>query len=445
MPKLSPTGWRLSFQITTLLTIGLLAGAAADAQRIRIPEGQFQNSPPFPTTTNAQFSGLPPIQTPVVPGANPTVVSPPLMQLPPINSVPGAIPGPGFDAYGGLGTPIPTAPWPQSPAGSGAMIYPPANSYPWVGPEAGINASPPPTFAPVNGSPNIYGPPGNGSWPNNPQAWPNQAWSRATDEWLPRLIEHPRMRYTYLYGSNGNDLEINDAELATTLTFPGCCCQRQPLRVSPGFIFHFWNGPDTAVTGVDLPAQAYSAFLSFDYLSAASRPVGAELNFTVGMYTDFAHVTTDSLRLTGVGVGWLRLNGTTTFKLGVEYLDRLEVKLLPAFGLFMMPNPDLKLDLYFPRPKIARRVPNNNNREVWGYIGGEYGGGSWTIVRASGMGDQVDINDIRVFIGREWLGPRGLTGFLEVGYVFDRQLVYRSLVDPVGIADTFMVRMGLAF
>ncbi len=380
------------------------------------------------------------------------------MQLPPIVAPSTTLPGAGFDAYGGIGPGTQGATWPPPAAGSGAIIYPPANSYPWVGADGGINASPPPVFSPANTSPSIYGPAfgtqGNsyfgdpaqsGAWPNSSTAWPNQAWSRLRNEWLPRLSEHPRVRHTYLYGDNGDDLQIHDVELATTLAIPGFLWSRQPLRISPGFIFHFWDGPETAVTGVDLPAQAYSAFLAFDYISALNQPIGAELNFTVGMYTDFDHVTTDSMRLTGVALGWIRMDNTTTFKFGAEYLDRLDIKLLPAVGFFMMPTADLKVDLFFPRPKIARRIPNSLNLEAWGYIGGEYGGGSWTIERIGGMGDQVDINDLRVFIGTEWLGRRGVTGFLEVGYAFERELFYKNLPAAVSISETFMVRSGLAF
>jgi hypothetical protein len=61
------------------------------------------------------------------------------------------------------------------------------------------------------------------------------------------------------------------------------------------------------------------------------------------------------------------------------------------------------------------------------------------------MGDQVDINDVRVFVGAEWLRQNAMTGFLEVGYVFNRELFYRSIGTPIEIDDTFMVRGGFAF
>jgi len=44
------------------------------------------------------------------------------------------------------------------------------------------------------------------------------------------------------------------------------------------------------------------------------------------------------------------------------------------------------------------------------------------------------------------MGPRRVTGFFDVGYVFERELVYRSapLID-VPIEDSFMIRSGIAF
>jgi len=83
---------------------------------------------------------------------------------------------------------------------------------------------------------------------------------------------------------------------------------------------------------------------------------------------------------------------------------------------------------------------------MWSYVGGEYGGGSWAIERIDGSDDQVDINDVRAFVGIEWIGPRRVTGFFDFGYAFERELVYAS--DPsnsLDLQDTLMIRSGLAF
>ena len=120
---------------------------------------------------------------------------------------------------------------------------------------------------------------------------------------------------------------------------------------------------------------------------------------------------------------------------------------MPAFGLFVAPTPDIRLDVYFPRPRLAQRLPNFNDFELWLYVGAEYGGGSWAIERPGNIDDQVDVNDVRSFIGIEWMGQKRVTGFFEIGYAFEREIVFRSL-HPLGefdVQDTIMLRTGMAF
>ena len=281
--------------------------------------------------------------------------------------------------------------------------------------------------------------------------WPRQQWQRFQNDFLPRVLERPRFRQTYLHGSNrgavpGNELDINDIEVATTLTVPNFLQSGQPLRISPGLIASFWDGPDTPSTGFDLPESAFGGYLAADHVTDLSRTSGLETNLTVGVYSDFDNFSSDAIRVQGRLLGWQRINEYTVGKLGLEYLDRVDVKLLPAVGVFLSPNPDIKFDLYFPRTKLAHRIPNIGNYEMWSYVGAEYGGGSWAIERIDGSNDQVDINDVRAFIGVEWIGPRRVTGFFDFGYAFERELVYASdQNNALDLQDTLMIRSGLAF
>ena len=62
------------------------------------------------------------------------------------------------------------------------------------------------------------------------------------------------------------------------------------------------------------------------------------------------------------------------------------------------------------------------------------------------MSDRIDINDIRVGAGLEWTGPRGLTGFVEGGFVFEREVFYVvNPADNFNPGDTFMVRGGFSW
>ncbi len=276
--------------------------------------------------------------------------------------------------------------------------------------------------------------------------WANQTWNSFQNDFLPRVLERPRARQTWIPGNGGNELGINEIEVATTATWPRFLGGPQPLRISPGFAAHWWSGPDSATTGVDLPARAYSAYLAFDHTTDPARGFGFDNNFTVGVYSDFDNLSSNSLRLTGRLVGWRRINGYMVGKIGVEYLDRISLKLIPVFGIYANPNPDMKIDLTFPRSKISHRIPNVSNYEAWSYVGAEYGGGSWAIDRSAGFEDQVDINDVRAFIGVEWMGPRRVTGFFDIGYVFGRELVYRTVPSiDIPIQDSLLIRSGIAF
>ena len=358
---------------------------------------------------------------------------------------------PGFDPFSTGNTPFPVFPTAPQPA------FTPNPSQNFQLPQ-NLQPQQPFNFNIPQAQPGFVGPnrwpyQGTGTdWlPSIDWTFANQAWSSFRNNFLPRVLERPRARQIWIQGnagdaSIGNELNINTIEVATTATWPRFLGGPQPLRISPGFAAHWWRGPDTATTGVDLPPRAYSLYLAFDHTSDPARGFGFDNNFTVGVYSDFDNLSSDSLRVTGRLVGWRRINEYLVGKIGVEYFDRIRVKLLPVVGIYANPNPDMKIDLAFPRSKISHRIPNFNNFEGWAYVGAEYGGGSWAIDREAGFEDQVDINDVRAFIGLEWIGPRRVTGFFDFGYVFERELVYRTApLSDVPIQDALMIRSGIAF
>ena len=135
---------------------------------------------------------------------------------------------------------------------------------------------------------------------------------------------------------------------------------------------------------------------------------------------------------------------TVALKAGVEYLDRVDIKMLPAVGILWEPDPQTRFDIYFPRPRLSKYWTTWGNTDIWWHVGAEYGGGSWTVDQA--VSQRVDINDIRVFIGLDWDRLNGVDGLFEVGYVFDRDIVYEyTTANNTNLKDTFMLRLGLQF
>ncbi len=425
-------------------------------RQVTTPTYPTQNSIPSLTPPGNPMQGQ---TAPVYTG--PTIA--PNYNTAPYSAAPyNAAPATGYPGYSGVSPTLPgtgpsgvtgTYPYPS------ATVYPPS-AYPNSAPSALFPGSYPQSsswwnpFAPA-GQPGSIAPPGNltlppgTSWGNwNPQgAMINDAYGNPQ---ALRLFQGPRFRQGWIYGSDADDaLEIADSDLALAFAIPNFLYSTQPLYLLPSFSLHQWAGPRGPVA--DLPAIAYSAFLDSGWQSDPTRIFGAELGFRIGMFSDFNTSTSDSLRIMGRAIGRLRITPTATLKAGIIYYDRNQVQMLPALGILCQPNPETRLDLFFPEPKLAHYLSTVGTMDTWWYLGGYYGGGTWTVERTSGTSDSVDINDIRVMLGVEWGRNEQMRegkryGFFEVGYVFQRELVYKnSPQDNIDLQDSFMIRAGIGY
>lgn len=437
----------VTFQSRLVFTLGLLAVACgpglAWGQRVQFPSTIPAGADPTglaPVPGAANPAAIPSTIPSTIPGApaaggsGATLGAPPadFYSTTPLSPSAPMSPAPYGTAPGAPTTPGATQPWnvmPNSTApGYPGATYPPA--YPPGGyPGTGY----PGTGYPAGGQPSSLFP--NGVWPGN--TYGSQA--------PPRLIDNLRSRGTWLY-SNGDDdaLGIVDIEVATTIQIPHFLGSTQPLLIAPNFALHLWDGPKNI--SADLPGSAYSAYLEIAYKTNPQNLFGADLTAGVGVFSDFNSATTDSIRFPSLGYGWIRLTPNTMLKLGVQYLDRVDLQLLPAVGILYEPNPRMKLDIFFPRPKLSWQFSKVGTTDVWLFLAGEYGGGAWTVERTAGYTDEVDINDIRVTGGFEWVGQSGLRGVLEAGWVTSRDLNYRyTPADNMSPPDTFMIRAGLVY
>jgi hypothetical protein len=369
-----------------------------------------------PSATPAPFSPAPaavtPFATTPVPGTPyaPSAVGPP----------------PVFDPYatgGTAGPPPPAVPYTYSPP-------PPATAFPQQ-PGALF-----PNGAPIQWQPAPYSTPGEGYWQKTQ-----------------RFLQELSFEHTYLYGDHTDpfDLEINRSELSSTFAIPILYNIETPLLITPGFAANWLEGPLTSVPPMagepDLPSRLYDAYLDFSWYPRVSDWIGAELGVRTGVWSDFEDVNSDSIRLLGRGLATVAITPDLDVLFGAVYLDRLDVKLLPAGGFYYRPTPEWDMYLVFPNPKVRRFMSAIGNTKWFWYVAGEYGGGSWTVERQSGtLADRIDINDIRVSGGFEFETQTFIRGHFEFGYVFDREVVFESGAPPTFKPDdTFMVRGGIDF
>ncbi len=77
-------------------------------------------------------------------------------------------------------------------------------------------------------------------------------------------------------------------------------------------------------------------------------------------------------------------------------------------------------------------------------------GRSLTIEREDSSSDNIDLNDLRIVLGVEWDATNYCVkhrfAFLEGGYVFNRELIYRIRPqDNLELDDSFMIRAGFVY
>jgi hypothetical protein len=352
----------------------------------------------------------------------------------------------------------PTTAYPQ-PTYSAPPVYssPPAATAPALAPGVAIQ-QPPATWDP-------YATPGatpSALLPQDPYF--QSAAPAVTAATFTKFIQHVNLDYHWFAGQNGainhQELGINDVDLSVTFALPIFFNSQTPLLVTPGFAVHYWDGPVSVLPAApgdpppaDLPPQTFDAYLDALWNPQVTTWLGGELDARIGVYSDFDRVAGDSLRFTGKGMAVLTFSPSVKIKAGVWYLNRNLIKLLPAGGICWSPNADVYFDILFPNPKIGRRLTTWGNTEWWLYASGDYGGGKWAITRNTGLGlpidgkyDTFDYNDMRVAVGLEFNTIRQMHGMFEVGFAFERELRYQSLMPAVyNPTNTVFLRAGLTY
>jgi hypothetical protein len=264
-------------------------------------------------------------------------------------------------------------------------------------------------------------------------------------------VQQVRLEATHLLGKDEQELDVTDIETSATGALP-FAYGVAPLLFTPGFAFHLWDGPVSSefAGSPDLPGATYSSYLDIGWRPQITPRFSADLGVRPGVYGDYDFFNSDTFRIKGRALGVYTPNPQFQWVFGVLYLDRLHLKILPAGGLIWTPNECTRWEILFPRPKFSQRLTCVGNTEFWWFVAAEYGGDSWTVRRetgpATGLEDYVDYHDYRVSLGLEWTTLSNYRGLIEVGYVFERELEYKSGLPPqIQPDETFMFRAGFSF
>ena len=216
-------------------------------------------------------------------------------------------------------------------------------------------------------------------------------------------------------------------------SFGGAKVNNWPTLVS-GFGVHFLDGP----VQTDMPPRLFDFSIGVQDRRLVQPNIGYDLVFRVGAFSDFEGSAEDGVRYPSHAVTFFRFNPRMEMVLGVDVLDRDDISLLPVAGMIWRPADWLRLEAVFPRPRLAARIMDTTQ---WIFLGGELGGGTWAVERVGFVDDNATYRDLRLVLGWETVGEESLNSSFEIGYVFDRELSYRSSMGDYEPPDGFMLRM----
>ncbi len=261
------------------------------------------------------------------------------------------------------------------------------------------------------------------------------------------LIRNLRLQNAWLPGGgSGTELGIDELETSVSGAIP-FLGNPVPIIITPGFGMRFLQGPGTdSVFGMpDLPPLVYDAWLDSAWKPRITSWLSADLAVRVGVYSDFDYVNEDSILVTGKGLGVVTLSPKLSLSAGIWYLNRQNIKLLPAGGVMYYPSADTRLDIVFPEPRISHRFRTVGSYDWWWYVGGRIGGGRWTIERVTGLDDRFTYNDYRIGGGLEFLSYKGSSAFVDIAYVFNRQVLYQSGSGNFNPDPTLAISTGINY
>ena len=259
-----------------------------------------------------------------------------------------------------------------------------------------------------------------------------------TRNWLPfaSLWPFSNGESTWVAGT-GNRLGFVELEKRFLFAKPWYA----PFRIIPGLMTRYVSGPDTT----DLPATLNEFSIELAATYEMSDAWTLDVGFRPSLNSDLSYIDGESFRWLGHAVFARQVSPATQAVVGIVYLDREDIPALPVMGWVWQPNSLVKMELVFPRPRLAMAVGQNPDTCGWAYVKGELGGNSWTIERANGAHDVATYRDIRLILGYETPFTAGIAAQLETGWVTSRKLMYESNDPDFTPSDTFLIRAGFCF
>ncbi|GAB5402195.1 MAG: hypothetical protein Aurels2KO_04260 [Aureliella sp.] len=230
---------------------------------------------------------------------------------------------------------------------------------------------------------------------------------------------------TWIPGS-GDDFGMFSMESYPTLSL------KNKSELVTGMGFHFLTGPVTT----DMPARLYDFQLAFQSRATRSENFVLDYKIGIGAFSDFEGSARKGIRFPGHAVGYYQWQPWFLSVLGVEFLDRDDLSVLPVAGFIWRPRNNVVAQFVFPKPQLQVKITETK----FLYLAGELGGDTWAIERLGGINDVVTYSDLRLLYGIADLDDDSASS-IEFGWAFARSLNYRSGNGNLELDDAFIFRL----
>jgi hypothetical protein len=201
--------------------------------------------------------------------------------------------------------------------------------------------------------------------------------------------------------------------------------------VGVGIAFHFLAGPEVT----DMPARLFDFSIGYQKRQVIDS-LAYDVSAAVMAASDFEGSCRRGFRFPAHAVGYFLADRDLEFALGADFLDRDDIQILPVAGVIWRPDPNIRLELLFPYPRVDFQL----NEQYRLFVRGGLGGGTWAVQRVDLADDLATYYDVRIGVGLEWLDKDQDLQSFEIAYLCDRKLEYASHVGDYRPGGTVMIR-----
>ena len=244
-------------------------------------------------------------------------------------------------------------------------------------------------------------------------------------------------------GNNGGSLQIFELDLGYDIDSnnPTVLAPLDQTTL-PFFSYREWTGPGTP----ELPPNVFRFAFPVAFGAAADKDGGFGFSVTPQFAADMrANMNSDAWMFDIDLYNIMRISEDLHLVYGAFYWDRVDAIVLPHAGFTWTPGPDFYLHMVYPHPEIGACLYESEYTKFWLTMGLAYHVEAYQIKSTVTGGDEmVQMADYRALLGCRLEGEKSTLTF-DVGYVFDREMLFRYSDDVFSLESGLMLSGGMTF